>query len=675
MTYPDGEVLAYEYDEGGLLTKATGTRASEVEVYLADVGYDEFGQRVRAEYGNGVVTKYTHEPQTRRLSTLTSKLSPVTGGTTFQALTYHYDAVGNVESLTNALPSPVSTPFGGAVSYTYEYDDVNRLKLATGKAASRPGVDDTFAASWEYSDIHNLTRATLQRQVTSMSGVEHPPAETRDEAYGYEGVHPHRARTIGTLGLEYDEDGNTTRECEGPTCAPGRASTFVWDEEGRMEEATAKGRLVRFRYDADGQRMVKLAAGGPVFTFGQWWTMAGNSHATKHVFAGAGRVATKMLPAATTQANTPPGGTPGTGWPNTNGCIPSGNQPQKCPTNSNGGMWVERGVARPATWYYHSDSLGSTQWLTDDEGKLHERVEYYPYGEVWRQSSGQGVHKLRQAFLYTGKEYDSETGLTYFGARYYDSRHARWMSPDPVLIDHREFWTSPVSPQPTNDATTPANLSPYTLSNGNPLSKIDPDGAEVVWLDSNLRDRILQLAKTYPLLGPQLDRLDRSPGRFLFNAGVPKQFGRADSGLWELVNTAESTLSPKGGSLLTTINAGKIDKAGPATRTQEDVVIDAMVHIIAALDRVEAGKKVQDWDSSREEPRAYAEQMFYRDFSGLRNTKAFLDGVSNVKDLPGNAGLWKQKYPFPDPTTPIPELGSAARLRSMVLLLDKGSAE
>ena len=375
VTYPDGEVLAYEYDEGGLLTKATGRRASETEVYLADVGYDEFGQRVRAEYGNGVVTKYTHELQTRRLSTLTSNLSPVRGGTTFQALTYHYDAVGNVESLTNALPSPVSTHFGGAVSYTYEYDDVNRLKLATGKAASRPGVDDAFTASWEYSDIHNLTRATLQRQVTSMSGVEHPPAETRDEAYGYEGVHPHRARTIGTLALEYDEDGNTTRECEGTNCAPGRASTFVWDEEGRMEEATAKGRQVRFRYDADGQRMVKLAAGGPVFTFGQWWTMAGNSHATKHVFAGAGRVATKMLPAATTQANTPPGGTPGTGWPNTNGCIPSGNQPQKCPTNSNGGMWVERGVARPATWYYHSDSLGSTQWLTDDEGKLHERVE------------------------------------------------------------------------------------------------------------------------------------------------------------------------------------------------------------------------------------------------------------------------------------------------------------
>lgn len=458
VKYPDGEVLQYLYDEGGLLKRAIGTRGGETEVYLADVGYDEFGQRVRAEYGNGVVTTYTHEPETRRLETLTSRLSPVTGGTKFQDLKYGYDAVGNVESLTNRLASPVATPFGGRVEYVYGYDDLNRLTSATGKATTRPGVEDTFKAGWEYSDIHNLERATLVREVTSMTGTERPPGETRDEAYLYEAAHPHRARSIGTLQLDYDGDGNTIRECEGATCAPGRASTFAWDEEGRMEEATAKGRLVRFRYDADGQRMVKLAAGGPSFTFGQWWTMSGNSHATKHIFAGAGRVATKMLPAATTQGNTPP---PGTGWPNTNGCIPSGDQPQKCPTNSNGTTWVERGVARPATWYYHSDSLGSTQWLTDDEGKLHERVEYYPYGEVWRQSSGQGVNKLKQAFLYTGKEYDSETGLTYFGARYYDSRHARWLTPDPAAMSGN---------------VNSLALSIYSYGFGSPVMYLDPDG-------------------------------------------------------------------------------------------------------------------------------------------------------------------------------------------------------
>lgn len=480
VQYPDGEVLSYAYDEGGLLRRAAGTRGAETEVYLADVGYNEFGERIRAEYGNGVVTTSTHEPASRRLSTLTSKLSTATGGTTFQALTYGYDPVGNVTSLTNALPSAISTPFGGAVSYQYGYDDLNRLATATGQAASRPGVDDTFTAGWKYSDVHNITQATLVRQVTSMNGTQRPPGETRDEAYAYEALHPHRARTIGTLQLEYDEDGNTIRECEGSNCPPGRGSVYAWDEEGRMSEANAKGRLVRFRYDADGQRMVKLAAGGPTFTFGQWWTMSGNSHATKHVFAGGNRVATKMLPAATVQANTPPGGGAGTGWPNTNGCIPSGNQPQKCPANANGTAWLERGVAKPATWYYHSDSLGSTQWLTDDEGKLHERVEYFPYGEVWRQSSGQGANRLRQAFLYTGKEYDSETGLTYFGARYFDARHARWLSPDPALGEYVDAFSAQ-SGALRSHLLLGGNLALYGYGLHNPSTLKDGDG-RIVWV-------------------------------------------------------------------------------------------------------------------------------------------------------------------------------------------------
>jgi RHS repeat-associated protein len=460
LTYPDGEVLAYQYDEGGLVTRAVGTRGSEDEVYLASVEYDEYGQRTRVEYGNGVVTRYTHDAATRRLETLTSVQSPGVGGggRAFQALIYGYDAVGNVKSLTNALPAPLSTGFGGAVGFTYGYDSLNRLTSARGQAETRPGVSDVFTAGWEYSDIHNLTRAVLQREVVSQTGRERPPGETRDEGYVYDALHPHRARTIGSLTLEYDDDGNTVTECEGASCAPGRGKRFAWNEEGRLSEANAQGRLVRMRYDAEGQRVVKLGSRGPTVTVGQWWTASGNTHATKHIFAGATRVATRLIPAATVVGL--PGGMVGSGWPNTNGCIPSGNQPQKCPVNGNGTVYFERGVVRPATYYYHPDALGSTQWLTDDEGKLRERVEYYPYGEAWRESRGQGPNKLRQAFLYTGKEYDEETQLTYFGARYYDSRRARWLSPDPAL------GASP-------DARV---LSAYAYAFNSPLNYVDPDG-------------------------------------------------------------------------------------------------------------------------------------------------------------------------------------------------------
>ncbi len=41
-------------------------------------------------------------------------------------------------------------------------------------------------------------------------------------------------------------------------------------------------------------------------------------------------------------------------------------------------------MVRPETYYYHLDHLGSTSWVTDQNGCVHEHVEYLPYGEVWR---------------------------------------------------------------------------------------------------------------------------------------------------------------------------------------------------------------------------------------------------------------------------------------------------
>jgi RHS repeat-associated protein len=92
---------------------------------------------------------------------------------------------------------------------------------------------------------------------------------------------------------------------------------------------------------------------------------------------------------------------------------------------------------RPETYYYHPDHLGSTSWVTDQHGKVHEHVEYFPYGEIWREpkSDRDGAGVKGQRFLFSGKELDEETGLYYFGARYYDPVRVRWASVDPALND------------------------------------------------------------------------------------------------------------------------------------------------------------------------------------------------------------------------------------------------
>jgi RHS repeat-associated protein len=63
---------------------------------------------------------------------------------------------------------------------------------------------------------------------------------------------------------------------------------------------------------------------------------------------------------------------------------------------------------------------------------------------------------------FTGKERDAETGLDYFGARYYSGAQGRFSSPDPLLN----------SGKPSN----PQSWNRYTYTLNNPLRYVDPTG-------------------------------------------------------------------------------------------------------------------------------------------------------------------------------------------------------
>jgi RHS repeat-associated protein len=69
--------------------------------------------------------------------------------------------------------------------------------------------------------------------------------------------------------------------------------------------------------------------------------------------------------------------------------------------------------------------------------------------------------------LFTGKERDTESGLDYFGARYYASSMGRWMSPD---------WSAKEEPVPYAEIDNPQSLNLYSYVYNNPLSKADSDG-------------------------------------------------------------------------------------------------------------------------------------------------------------------------------------------------------
>ena len=110
-------------------------------------------------------------------------------------------------------------------------------------------------------------------------------------------------------------------------------------------------------------------------------------------------------------------------------------------------------------YYYTIDQIGSTRIVTDDAGNIVYAAAHDPYGGVQQT----WVNTFNPELKFSGKEQDTESGLYYFGARYYDPTLYRFLSPDPVIPTDRALY----DPQRWN-------LYAYCL--GNPVRYVDLGG-------------------------------------------------------------------------------------------------------------------------------------------------------------------------------------------------------
>jgi len=142
MTYPDGEVLTYHYDNGGQVDAATGVKGNHTYPYVTGLDYDVFGQRTSLRTGNGVTTRYTYDATDRRLASLRAAQPD---GTAFQNMAYAYDRAGNVTALRkyvrvdNDAPAVKVYPHGKYVTArATDASGIARLELVVdGKVTSR----------------------------------------------------------------------------------------------------------------------------------------------------------------------------------------------------------------------------------------------------------------------------------------------------------------------------------------------------------------------------------------------------------------------------------------------------------------------------------------------------------------------------------------------------------
>ena len=113
-------------------------------------------------------------------------------------------------------------------------------------------------------------------------------------------------------------------------------------------------------------------------------------------------------------------------------------------------------------YFYHTDHLGSLRVASRaGDAAVVQAVSYYPFGEIF---SNQGINGgpplVDLAYKFTGREYDPETGLYYFGARYYDPAIGRFLTPDSIV-------QNPADPQ---------SLNRFAYARNNPLLYTDPTG-------------------------------------------------------------------------------------------------------------------------------------------------------------------------------------------------------
>jgi RHS repeat-associated protein len=115
-------------------------------------------------------------------------------------------------------------------------------------------------------------------------------------------------------------------------------------------------------------------------------------------------------------------------------------------------------------FYYFSDHLKTASVVTDSLGNIKSESDFYPWGGELQFTNNDSNH-----YKFTGKERDSETGLDYFGARYFSNGLGRFLVPDwvgkPITVPYANFGN-------------PQSLNLYSYVVNNPMTLNDPDGHE-----------------------------------------------------------------------------------------------------------------------------------------------------------------------------------------------------
>jgi len=453
--FPGGGGIGMIVHQYGLAGIKVGTSGSPTADYEAEYQYDGDTARMTRVLGPGLPNNganYTYRTDSGLIEKIEYKQS-----STVQARVtrdYHDDLnlltlIKNEEMLSGGSPVIVS-------NYAYAHDELNRrtsvVRTGSAFAASHhdswsynarnelsdslrfnntdpnsPGsADNQYDRRYRYDPIGNRTKvktgtdpneyycANNLNQYDTIDDTSTCPPTTPDET------------------LTYDLDGNL--ETDGGSMGASTGRTFTWDGENRLirvaPTAPQYGDIkVEFAYDYLGRRVEKVvhtwALNDPNDPNDDTWSATPSLHKRwiwhdwlcvmeYDVSAGPTLAAAKKYT-----------------WGLDLGG--SGENPRIDSAGGIGGLLAVRDVlATPSakSYYYFYDGNGNVGQLIDRaDGSVDAKYEYDAYGNYLTKS---GTFANDNPWRFSTKYWDDETGLGYWGYRYYDAEPGRWVSRDPI---------------------------------------------------------------------------------------------------------------------------------------------------------------------------------------------------------------------------------------------------
>ncbi|WP_283258178.1 RHS repeat protein [Photorhabdus luminescens] len=426
QTDAKGNIQRQAYDVAGQLKGSWLTLKGQAEqMIIKSLTYSAAGQKLREEHGNGVITEYSYEPETQRLTSITTRRS--SDAKVLQDLRYQYDPVGNVISIRNDAEATRFWRNQKVVPENiYTYDSLYQLISATGREMANIGQQNNQLPSpalpSDNNSYTNYTRTYSYDRGGNLMKIQHNSPATQNNYTTNITVSNRSNRAVLSTLTEDPTQVDALFDAGGHQTSLLSGQALTWTPRGELKQANSAAGNEWYRYDSNGIRQLKVNEQQRV-TYLPGLELRTTQHGSTTseylqviTLGKAGRAQVRALH-----------------W--------ESGKPEDINNNQ--------------LRYSYDNLIGSSQLELDSDGQIISEEEYYPFGGTALWAARNQTEASYKTIRYSGKERDA-TGLYYYGYRYYQPWAGRWLSADPAgIID---------------------GLNLYRMVRNNPVTQFDVQG-------------------------------------------------------------------------------------------------------------------------------------------------------------------------------------------------------